>query len=147
MLLQSLNPFISCEYMLAHFFRLSLLKPGICLRFDNSLKEVRINGANDSDKELAWWALLSLKIIRKVPLDITVVLYLVNESIHIELTVVGKTYTVDLIILKTGLIPSKKLANELAVNLMVGVKETLTIRKTVKNIKTLLTIMLSYTDK
>ena len=45
----------------------------------------------------------------------------------------GKTYPVDLIILKTGFIPTKKLTYELAVYLVVSVKEAFTVRKAVKN--------------
>ena len=128
-LCQGCDPFIGHEDVIADFFAGLLLESFVGLRLDQLLEESGVDGADDVDQELPGRLLLGVELVVHVFLDLVVVLDLCDQVVHAELAVVGQRDPVDLVALEAGLLATKKLADEQAVDIVVLVEITFAASK------------------
>ena len=115
--------------MIADFFAGLLLESFVGLRLDQLLEESGVDGADDVDQELPGRLLLGVELVVHVFLDLVVVLDLCDQVVHAELAVVGQRDPVDLVAFEAGLLATKKLADEQAVDIVVLVEITFAASK------------------
>ena len=106
-----------------------LLKSGISLKLYKMLKKTRINSTNDVNEKLSGRPLLGVKLVGHIPFDRRIIFHLFDEVLHVELVVVRKRYSIDLIVLEAGLLITKQLADEQTVHNVVFVHVTLAIKQ------------------
>ena len=103
MLRQSIDPFIGRKDMITYLIRRLLLESSMCLRFDDLLEEARVDCADDIDQELSRGLFRVNEVIMKVALDLIIILDLLDQIIHLELTIERQSNLSNLIILETCL--------------------------------------------
>ena len=129
MLGQGFCPLIRGEDVLAYFLAGLPFEPGGSLPLDHFLEEAWVDGADDVDEELPGGALLACKVVVQVALDLAVVLHLLDQVVHAELAVVGQGHSGHLAALEAGLLASKQLADEFAVDVVVLVEIAFAVQK------------------
>ena len=120
--MKSCNPFFSCKNVISNFLASLILKPFISLRLNHFFEEAWVNRGYDVDEELTRWPFLCFKLVVQVTLDLVVVLDLLNQVIHAQLTIEWKHDIIDLVTFEASLLTTQELADEQAINIVVLVQ-------------------------